>query len=194
MVIHGAFLLGITLCKTWEDINATRLQILYFWIMQEGRPTKYQTKYNKQGFKLCLLGATDEELADFFEVAYDTIQEWKTKHPKFSDSINAGKRKADSEVASKLFSRAIGYKYDEVTFEKEGSKENIELTSDGELKKTDTYKKKVVTKELPPDTTAQIFWLKNRQKAYWRDKQEVGVTDKNGEDVEWNITLNVGST
>jgi len=150
--------------------------------MQEGRPTKYQAAYNKQAFKLCLLGATDSQLADFFEVNIDTITEWKSVYPKFSVSIKAGKEKADAEVANKLYTRAMGYKYDEVTFERVDGQEIIEATTTGEIKKSPAYKKKVVTKEVPPDTTAQIFWLKNRQKGKWRDKQEIGLTDKDGND------------
>lgn len=154
---------------------------------EEGRPTKYKVQYNKQVYKLCLLGATDKQIADFFEVAEDTVNEWKKVYPKFSVSIKKGKDQADAEVATKLFTRAMGYRYDEVTFEKEGSRETIEMTTTGDLKKSDTYRKKIVTKEVVPDTTAQIFWLKNRQKAVWRDKQEIGMTDKDGNDLPIQI-------
>lgn len=52
-----------------------------------GRPSDYNVAFNDQAYKLCLLGATDKDLADFFEVVEDTINEWKKKHPQFSVSI-----------------------------------------------------------------------------------------------------------
>ena len=155
-----------------------------------GRPSKYSTSFNKQAFKLCLLGATDKELADFFEVCEDTIYEWKEKHKQFSESIKKGKTQADAEVVNKLYNRALGFKYNEITFEKIDSKQNIEMTEDDDIIASDTYKKKIVTKEALPDTTAQIYWLKNRQKEKWRDKQEVGITDNEGNDVTPTIVLN----
>ena len=78
-----------------------------------GRPSKYDESYNEQAYKLCLLGATDTEIADFFNVATSTIYEWKNIHPQFSEAINAGKIKADMEIASSLYERAKGYDYTE---------------------------------------------------------------------------------
>jgi hypothetical protein len=121
-----------------------------------GRPTDYKEEYNAQAEKLCKLGATDKELADFFEVAESTINEWKLKHPEFSESIKAGKILADSEVAEKLFKRATGYSHEDVDIK----------VIDGQIVTTD------LVKHYPPDTTAAIFWLKNRQKEKWRDKTE----------------------
>jgi hypothetical protein len=145
-----------------------------------GRPTKYQDAYSEQAFKLCLLGATDVELADFFEVTESTINEWKLAHAEFSESIKKGKFQADAEVANKLYTRANGYKYDEVTYEK------VDVKIDGIVEEDDIkmepFKKKVVTKEVAPDVTAQIFWLKNRSKKKWRDKVENGFTDNDGND------------
>jgi hypothetical protein len=121
-----------------------------------GRPTDYKEEYNAQAEKLCKLGATDKELADFFEVVESTINEWKLKHPEFSESIKAGKILADSEVAEKLFKRATGYSHEDVDIK----------VIDGQIVTTD------LVKHYPPDTTAAIFWLKNRQKEKWRDKTE----------------------
>lgn len=67
---------------------------------------KYQPDYVKQVYKLCLLGATDQELADFFEVDRDTIKNWAKKHLDFAEARRNGKLKADAEVASKLYKRA----------------------------------------------------------------------------------------
>lgn len=119
-----------------------------------GRETKFKASFYKQVEKLCLLGATDKELADFLEIAQSTLNEWKKNDAKFMESIKKGKEQADSEVASKLYKRAMGYRYKETTEE------------DGKTIKT-------VTKEVPPDTIAQMYWLKNRQPKKWRDKQDI---------------------
>lgn len=149
-----------------------------------GRPSDYKDVYCEQVLKLCRLGATDKEVADFFEVTEQTINNWKIEHPEFFESIKKGKVLADAEVADKLYKRATGYDYRETTFEKIGAKEaTIEVGAEGmENIEDEVYKKKVVLKEMPPDTTAAIFWLKNRRGKVdskegqkWADKQEVSV-------------------
>lgn len=122
-----------------------------------GPPSTFKPEYAEQARKLCLLGATDKELADFFEVVESTINKWKLDHIEFSESIKKGKEHADAEVAEKLFKRALGYEHAE---------DDIRAVN-GEIIITPT------TKHYPPDTTAAIFWLKNRQKDKWRDKQEI---------------------
>lgn len=121
------------------------------------RPTKYQEAYAEQARKLCLLGYTDAELADFFEVSESTINTWKIEHEEFLESIKKGKAVADGDVAAKLFHRATGYEHPE---------DDIRVV-EGSIVITPTVK------HYPPDTTAAIFWLKNRQSKAWRDKQEV---------------------
>ena len=147
-----------------------------------GRPTDYREEYNEQVLKLCRLGATDKEIADFFDVTEQTINNWKTQHPDFFESIKKGKVQADAEVADKLYKRATGYTFRETTFEKVGAKEETtEVGEEGmESVEQDVFKKKVVVKEMPPDTTAGIFWLKNRRGRIksdegqrWADKQEI---------------------
>lgn len=133
--------------------------------------------------KLCKLSATDKELADFFDVAESTINKWKIDHPEFSESIKAGKIIADANVSEKLYQRAIGYKYDEVHYEKINvDVDKVEETGNDDMK-MEVYKKKLIVKEVAPDTTAQIFWLKNRQRKKWRDKIETGITDNEGNDI-----------
>lgn len=148
-----------------------------------GRPTKYRAKYhNEQALKLTRLGLTDEELAENFDIAVSTLNEWKLRYPKFQESIKKGKTATDSLVADSLLKRALGFEYDERTYEK------LDEVIDGEHAdddiKVEMFKKKVVTKQVAPDTTAQIFWLKNRQPKLWRDKQEVVNTNKN-----FNVTM-----
>jgi len=126
------------------------------------RPTIYRVSFNVQAEKLAKLGATDKELADFFECDERTINRWKKDYPKFCQSIKKGKEIADAEVADKLFKRATGYEHPDV---------DIKVVR-GKIKQTK------LTKHYPPDTVAAIFWLKNRQKEKWRDKQEIDHTSK----------------
>ena len=100
-----------------------------------GAPTKYNTEMNEQVTKLCLLGATEEELAKFFNVCPATITNWKREHPEFLASIKEGRSEADAKVAKSLYQTA-----------------------------------------LSGNTTAQIFWLKNRRSKEWRDKQQIDHT------------------
>jgi hypothetical protein len=123
---------------------------------KQGRPSKYKSEFDEQARKLCLLGATDAELADFFGVAEDTINEWKSAHPSFSVSVKEGKKQADAEVADRLYQRALGYSHPEVDIR----------VIDHEIVMTD------ITKHYPPDATSAIFWLKNRQRDKWREKVE----------------------
>lgn len=127
-----------------------------------GQPTRYKAEYCELAFNYCLLGASDAELAQFFSVAESTINNWKKDHPEFLESIKRGKVEADASVASRLYSRAMGYEHDDVHVS--NFQGQITLTP--------------IIKHYPPDTTAAIFWLKNRQKGKWRDKteQDVNVT------------------
>lgn len=129
-----------------------------------GRPTLYKAIYNTHALKLTILGATDKDLADFFEVNTDSIYEWKKRHPKFSESIRRGKIEADSNVATSLYKRANGYKFEE-------KKTDYEVVNG--IKKV--VKQSITEKSLSPDTTAAIFWLKNRQPKLWRDTKNVEI-------------------
>ena len=148
-----------------------------------GRPSKYDETFNEQVYKYCLLGATDIELSKLFNTCEKTINTWKRTYPEFLQSIRAGKEIADAEVAEKLFKRATGYKFTETHFEKIDSKGNLEILED-KMIQTELYKKKLIVKELAPDPTAQIFWLKNRQPKSWRDKQEHELSGKDGKPIE----------
>ena len=123
-----------------------------------GRKSDFKTDYVELAYNYTLLGATDDDLADFFSVSKRTINTWKKKHPEFLHSIKKGKDQADALVASRLFKRAIGYDYKETMIERQGRK---------------IKSKKVTDKHMAPDTTAQIFWLKNRQSDKWRDSHKL---------------------
>ncbi len=141
-----------------------------------GRPSKINAIDETLLEKLYLDGKTDVEVAYFIGVTGRTLHNWKNKYPKFFHSLKEWKKQADERVEKSLYKRAIGYTYDEITYEKlkigglgiQLSKEEIEA-----IKHVETNKTKVVVKEIVPDVTAQIFWLKNRQPKQWRDRQEV---------------------
>lgn len=161
-----------------------------------GAPSKYDPAYAEQVTKLCKLGATDKEIADFFDVEESTINNWKKAHPEFLESIKKGKIIADAEVAHSLHKRAIGYQYDEITYEKIGAGDDIiEVSEDGmEPVKQDVYKKKVVIKEVVPDVAAQNIWLKNRRGKVdktaqrWADKHEVSGPDGGPIEIKQDLT------
>lgn len=130
--------------------------------MPAGRPTLYKEDYAKQAKKLALLGATDQEMADFFEVDVRTIYRWKHDHDAFCQSLKAGKDVADERVERSLYQKAIGYEQDEVKiFMPGGASEPVYAP----------FRAKIA-----PDTTAAIFWLKNRRSKDWRDKTEQEVS------------------
>lgn len=121
-----------------------------------GAKTKYDPRYVEQARKLARMGATDEETADFFNVTRKTIDNWRHDYKEFHDAMMEGKAEADAKVVRSLYERAIGYEHPEdKIFQHEGEPLIVPTT-----------------KRYPPDTTAAIFWLKNRQPDNWRDKQE----------------------
>lgn len=122
--------------------------------MPGGRPSSYKPEYAAQAEKLCRLGATDIEIADFFEVATSTLYRWKSLHSEFSEALKAGKEASDARVERSLYAKATGYTYDAVKI----------MQYEGEVIEA-PYREHVA-----PDTAAAIFWLKNRRPAEWRDK------------------------
>lgn len=128
----------------------------------KGRPSEFDPAYIEQAGKLCALGATDDEMADFFGVHRSTIYRWKLDHPEFCDAIKSAKEIADERVERSLYQKATGYNYTEeqaFKIKKAQYEEEVEVVQ--------------VEKHSPADTTAAIFWLKNRRKAEWRDKHEI---------------------
>lgn len=118
------------------------------------RPSSYKAEYAKQAEKLCALGATDVELADFFGVERTTIWRWSQAHEQFCNALKVGKASSDDRVERSLYARAIGYSFDAVKI----------FNANGQPL-TVPYREHVA-----PDTTAAIFWLKNRRPDLWRDK------------------------
>lgn len=140
-----------------------------------GAPTLYKESYNKDAYKLTMLGLKDTQLAEYFEVSEDTIYEWKKTHKKFSEAVKKGKKIADAKVAVGLYKRACGYSYTETTNETKNTPQGPVLIE------------KTVVKEIPPDPGAAMNWLKNRQPDIWRDKQQVEHSGKVDGEIVWLI-------
>lgn len=136
-----------------------------------GRPSKYETEWKD---KLAVIqgwardGLIDEQIAKNMGIHPATLYEWKKKYPEFAEALKKGKEVVDREVENALLKRALGYKYAKVTRER-AIKINPE-TGESEEKLVVT---KEVTKEVAPDVTALIFWLKNRKPDIWRDRHNV---------------------
>lgn len=134
--------------------------------MSGGRPSKYDPAFAAQAEKLTKLGATDMELADFFEVDTRTIYRWKHDHPEFCQALKGGKDEADERVERSLYQKAIGYEQDEV---------KIFMPANALEPVYAPFRAKV-----SPDTTAAIFWLKNRRSQEWRDVKATELSGPNG--------------
>lgn len=123
-----------------------------------GAKVKYPWKpeYAEQCKNLALLGATETEMATFFGVSHSTFQRWKKSHPEMGDHLAFGKIGADGKVALSLYRRAVGFTQQEV---------DLRVIA-GEVVQT------VYTKKYAPDTTACIFYLKNRRPDLWSNRTE----------------------
>lgn len=131
-----------------------------------GRPSDYREPYAEQAYKLCLLGSTDTEMADFFGCSEQTLNAWKARVPEFLESITRGKTAADANVAERMYKRALGYSHEAV---------KIFMPASASVPVYAPY-----TEHYPPDTQAASLWLRNRQPAKWRDKTEHELTGKGG--------------
>lgn len=121
----------------------------------------------KRAKKLCLLGLGDKELAKAFGVDVTTIEYWKKERPGFKEALRAGKQEADTKVVNALYEKAVGYSHKET--------------------KVFLFQGDIITQEIdkiyPPDTTACLFWLKNRTRHLidpWSDVTKHEITGKDG--------------
>jgi hypothetical protein len=120
-----------------------------------GRPKKYKAEFAGQVEELCaIFGANDKKLAEYFKVVESTLNKWKIDYPEFSESLKKGKEKFDTEnVEVSLLQRALGYEHDE----EKVFCHNGDIITHNQIK------------HYPPDTTACIFYLKNRLPSRWKD-------------------------
>ena len=131
-----------------------------------GRPSKFKQDWKTAAKVLGRLGATNKDIAEAFNVSQNAVVQWRKKVGQFQHALKAGKDEADEQVEKSLFSRANGYSHPDI---------EIKTVSIG------AGVSKIVTvptvKHYPPDTTACIFWLKNRKPEQWRERQEVTGAD-----------------
>ena len=131
-----------------------------------GRPTKFNEEIQKQMELLYKEGFTDKKVAKVLLIDEATINNWKIAHPRFFESLKDWKLEADRDVVKSLYKRACGFKIKEAKvgfFNGMATVEEIE-------------------KEILPDPTSMIFWLKNRQPDQWREKSQVEFDHTNAKD------------
>ena len=126
------------------------------WDGSQGN-SKYQDSFATQAEHIYRLGATDAEAAEFFKVSTGTIHSWARRYPAFAAALRTGKDEPDERVVRSLYQRAIGY-----------------VVETGKVVMVDGKPEFFKYREhVQPDTTACIFWLKNRRPQEWREKSEV---------------------
>jgi len=141
-----------------------------------GRPSAYRAELAEQACKLCELGATDLEVADFFKVSVRTLYRWQAEHAEFCQALKSGKASADDRVERSLYHRAVGYSHDAVkVFQYQGEPVIV------------PYREHV-----PPDVGAATLWLKNRRKDVWRDKIDHEHADKDGAPLVPILNVTIG--
>lgn len=121
----------------------------------------FTEQHNEQAFRLSLLGATDEQMAEFWGVNQQTVDNWKKNAPGFLAALMRGKLEADANVANSMYQRAIGYSHPAVKiFMPAGADEPVYAP---------------YTEHYPPDVAAGNNWLALRHRGKWA-KQEGGLT------------------
>ncbi len=122
-----------------------------------GRPSLWDDKFVDVAKAMARLGAIDMDIANALGCNIRTLHRWKIEHPEFAEALEVGKEDADKIVEQSLYRRATGYTFDS---------EKI-VTAGGVVQRVETME------HVPPDTTAAIFWLKNRKGTDWRDTKNL---------------------
>jgi hypothetical protein len=130
--------------------------------VRTGRPTLYRPELCEMAGRLALLGLKETEMADALNVDVSTLIEWKARHREFREAIERGGVHADARMADSLYHRGLGYQHEAV---------RIFMPAGAEAPVYAPY-----VERYPPDTQAASLWLRNRQPAKWRDRQEVNHT------------------
>jgi hypothetical protein len=121
-----------------------------------GRPSIYNSEFHPvKAAELCLMGKTNPEIAYAFNIGVTTFKNWMRDYPEFMAAVKGGKDQADAVVVKNLYRRACGYKVQE---------KRVVKNPDG------TTRMEIVEKEIAPDPTSMIFWLRNRQSKDWREQ------------------------
>lgn len=133
-----------------------------------GARGKYHEWLTKEGLTLiegwAKDGLIDEQIAANIGITTTTLYDWKKKYSDFSDALKRGKESSDYEVENALFKSATGYEYEE--------RKEVQEVVDGVMRK----RVEITRKQVPPNATSAIFWLKNRKPDKWRNKQEIEIS------------------
>lgn len=133
--------------------------------MVRGAMGKYHKWLTKEGLTLiegwAKTGLSDEQIAANIGITTTTFYDWKKKYADFSEALKKGKEVSDFEVENALFKSAIGYEYEE--------RKEVQEVVDGVMRK----KVEITRKQVPPNATSAIFWLKNRKPDEWRDVKQI---------------------
>lgn len=121
-----------------------------------GRPPKYRIEYANQAFNYFLLGATNEQVAQFLHISMRTFYYWQHTYPDFLQAVRSGKERADAEVARSMYHRALGMSIPDVHVS--AYKGDVKITH--------------LIKHIPPDVAAGKFWLTNRHPELWKSDPE----------------------
>jgi hypothetical protein len=160
--------------KPKESLNRDPKGVVERYKRTAGQPTLYDAEAHCElAAKFSMLGTTNEQLAQALGIGLSTLEGWMARHPEFSSAIKSGREIADARVAGSLYHRATGYEHPE---------DDIRAMN-GAIVITPTVK------HYPPDTTAAIFWLKNRRADLWRDRVDTTVTGANGGPVQVHSTV-----
>lgn len=137
--------------------------------------SKYNPEYHDDwAWSLAIKGATNKEMAEAFGISLRTIIRWMNEYESFADAVARGKNVADAKVERSLYQRAIGF---EIT----DTEKTIDMDKDGNAK---PVRIKNTTRKIVPDTMAIMYWLNNRKRGQWSQRQEVALSaSDNSEDV-----------
>lgn len=124
-----------------------------------GRPTKFSAEMQRQALVLAKVGFTDDQMSEVLGITKQTLNNWKKSHPAFFDLLKTQKKQADEIVVRSLYERACGYEHPDTHISNYQGK--ITITG--------------IVKHYPPDPVSMIFWLKNRDRENWRDKQDLQI-------------------
>lgn len=140
---------------------------------KQGRKGKWKPEYEKMGFRLALLGATNDEMAEIFDINPSTLDYWLQHRKRFAEQVRKGKTEADSKVAQSLYKRAIGCSHPDTQVL---SNRIVEYDDNGKM--TNSHVEPLIVpliKHYPPDSYACLKWLAMRQKEKWTETQNLNV-------------------
>lgn len=153
---------------------------------RSGRPSKYETHVLPRMIEIegwARDGLIDEQIAKNLGVALSTFMTYKKKYPELSDTLKKGKEVVDREVENALLKKALGFTK---TVRKAFKVKEVIYDDGKRVRETERIEYADEEIFIPPDTTAQIFWLKNRKPVEWRDKRETEITGKDGGPIQLN--------